>query len=522
MNQIKAGSILTYLQMALSAIISLVYTPVMLRLLGQSEYGLYSTISSVISMLSVLNLGFSSGYMRFYMRYKVEADYNGIAKLNGLFMTVFTIIGCIALGCGLFLSFNLNYVFDQGLTAEEYSIAKILMIMFSFNLALSFPMSVFSSIITANEKFVFQKVLNMGKTVLSPLLTIPMLLLGYGSIGMVAVTVAITLLIDAGNMMFSFMKLNTRFSFGKWQKGLFRQIVVFSSFIAINMIVDQINTNVDKIIIGRFRGTGEVSVYNIGATLNGYVQLFALAVSSVFTPRIHTIVASGKDEKEINENISELFTRVGRIQFLILGLVVSGVVFFGKPFVRYWAGEGYEDSYYIVLLLSLPSVIPWIQSLGIEIQRAKNKHQYRSVIYGAMAIINFVISIFLCQAYGAIGSALGTAIAVLLANVILMNIVYKKVLGINIGNFFKNIFRQLLGMILPFAVGVIVMIFVPITSVWILLALIIAYTVLYCICVWFLSMNRYEKDLVLVVVRKMVNKIKNKHKKGEEAQNGKR
>lgn len=519
MNQVKAGSILTYAQMALSTIISLVYTPVMLRLLGQSEYGLYSTISSVISMLSVLNLGFSSSYMRFYMRYKVEADYQGIAKLNGLFMTIFSIIGMIALALGLFLSFNLEYVFDKGLTTDEYEKARILMLMFSVSLGLSFPMSVFSSIITAHEQFVFQKVLNMGKTVLSPLLTIPMLLLGYGSIGMVAVTVGVTFLVDLGNMAFCFGKLKTHFSFGRWQKGLFRQIAVFSSFIAINMIVDQINTNVDKVIIGRFRGTGEVSVYNIGATLGGYVQLFALAVSSVFTPRIHTIVASGKDEKEINDNVSALFTKVGRIQFLILGLVVSGVVFFGKPFIGYWAGEGYEDSYYIMLLLTLPSVIPWIQSLGIEIQRAKNKHQYRSFIYGAMAIINLVISIFLCKAYGAVGSAWGTAIAVLVSNVLIMNIVYKKVLGINVGDFFKNILRQFLGMIIPFAIGALIMIFVPITSVWILLVLIIAYTAVYCLFVWFLSMNRYEKDLVFGGVKKLLGKIKNK--KGKEVQNGK-
>lgn len=506
---------MTYAQMALSTVISLVYTPVMLRLLGQNEYGLYSTVSSVISMLSVLNLGFSSSYMRFYMKYKVETDYQGIAKLNGLFMTIFSLIGVIALGCGLFLSFNLELVFDQGLTAEEYSIAEVLMLLFSFNLALSFPMSVFTSIITANERFVFQKALNMGKTVLSPLLTIPALLLGYGSIGMVAVTVAVSVLVDIGNMIFCFTKLKTRFSFGKWQKGLFKQIAIFSSFIAINLIVDQINTNVDKVIIGRYKGTAEVSIYNIGATLCGYVQLFSLAVSSVFTPRIHKIIAGGKDEHETNEEINALFLKVGRIQFLIVGLVVSGVVFFGKAFIGYWAGEGYDNSYYVTLLLMIPYVIPWIQSLGVEIQRAKNKHHYRSIIYGSMAVINVVISIFLCQKYGAVGSALGTAIAVLFANVFVMNIVYKKALGIRVGSFFLNILRQLLGMVIPFAAGVLIMIFVPITSVWILLGLIIAYTAIYCLCVWFMSMNAYEKNLIKDLVKKLMRFTRG-HKKGAE------
>ena len=64
-NQIKIGAVLSYLQIGLSVVISLIYTPVMLRLLGQSEYGLYSTVSSTIAMLSILSLGFNSSYIRY-------------------------------------------------------------------------------------------------------------------------------------------------------------------------------------------------------------------------------------------------------------------------------------------------------------------------------------------------------------------------------------------------------------------------------------------------------------------------
>ena len=71
-NQLKAGVILSYLQMALNIIIGLAYTPIMIRTLGQSEYGLYNTISSTISMLSILSLGFNSGYIRYYAKYKKE------------------------------------------------------------------------------------------------------------------------------------------------------------------------------------------------------------------------------------------------------------------------------------------------------------------------------------------------------------------------------------------------------------------------------------------------------------------
>ena len=70
----------------------------MLRLLGQSEYGLYQLVYSVVSYLSLLSLGFSSSYMRFYSRYKVENNEDEVARLNGMFLLIFMFLSvvCIA------------------------------------------------------------------------------------------------------------------------------------------------------------------------------------------------------------------------------------------------------------------------------------------------------------------------------------------------------------------------------------------------------------------------------------------
>ena len=68
-NQIKVGILLSYLQIGLNAVISLTYTPIMLRLLGQSEYGVYTLASSVIAYLGLLNFGLSSSYIHYYSKY---------------------------------------------------------------------------------------------------------------------------------------------------------------------------------------------------------------------------------------------------------------------------------------------------------------------------------------------------------------------------------------------------------------------------------------------------------------------
>lgn len=508
-RQLKIGSFLSYLQMGLSILIGLAYTPVMIRLLGKSEYGLYNTVVSTISTLSILNLGFNSGYIRYYARYKAERNQNAIFRLNGLFLLIFSVIGLVALLCGLFLTNNLPLVFSDGLTEEEYRIAEILMYLMTFNLAFSFPMSVFQNIISAHERFVFLKALGLLKTVVSPLVTLPLLLMGFRSIAMVTVTVVIALVTDCLYMFYTFVKLHNRFVFKNLEKKIFTGLFAYSALIAVNSIVDQINWNVDKILLGRFCGTESVAIYSVGYSLYAYYMTFSTSISGVFTPRIHGIVVECSGNSDLlRERLTSLFVRVGRIQFLLLGLLASGFVFFGKSFImNIWVGSEYAEAYYVALLLMLPATISLTQNLGIEIQRAQNKHWFRSVAYGIMALVNLGISIVLCQLYGAVGSAIGTAISLVLCNGLVMNLYYHRHCNIDVGAFWYNILMQTRGMLIPIAAGILITHFVEITSVWKFALCVVVYCGIYTGSIWCFSMNEAEKNLLRTPWKKARNKL---------------
>lgn len=508
-SQLKAGAVLSYSQMVLNVLIGLFYTPVMLQLLGRAEYGLYNTVSSTISMLSVLSLGFNSSYIRYYAKYKAVKDTQRIHALNGLFLIVFSVIGFVALLCGLFLSFHLELVFDQGLTESEYETARVLMLLLTVNLAISFPMSTFTSIISAHERYVFLKLMGMLKTVMSPLLTLPLLLMGYRSIAMVAVTVVVSLVTDAIYFGYARKKLNVKFAFRGIEKGVLWNLLVYSSFIAINIVVDQVNSNMDKFLLGRFVGTEEVAVYAVGYTLYHYYMFFSLGISSVFSPRIHKIVYSTDlDSADQKKQLTDLFVRVGRIQFLILALVASGLVFFGMEFITMWADEGYRNAYYVALLLVIPATVPFIQNIGIEIQRALNRHHFSSICYLIMALINLVCSVYLCQLYGAVGSAAGTALAFVLANGVIMNIYYHRRCNIDIVRFWKEICRLALGLILPIGAGCVMKNFWSFYEFPAFAAGVLAYVCIYCASMWLVGMNTYEKHLITDAVSKITRKKK--------------
>ncbi len=508
MNQRKLGSIISYLQMILTMIVSILYTPYMIQKLGQSEYGLYNTAASTISMLSILSLGFGSGYIRYYAIYNQKDDKESIYRLNGLFLKIFTVIGLVSLLCGLYIANNLEMVFKDGLTVDEYGLAKILMILLTVNLATSFPMSVFSHIIGAHERFVVLKLIGIMKTVCGPLVTIPLLFAGFRSIAIVSVTLGFSLTADAIYFYYVLLVLKQRFWFSGGEKGLLKELAIYTSFIAVNIIIDQINWNIGKLLLARYKGTIAVAIYSVGYTLNTYYNMVSTAVSNVFTPMVHGIVNKYKNEKEEQKKeLTGLFTRVGRVQLLILGLFATGLVLFGKPFIAVWAGKGFDDAYYVVLLLALPATIPLIQNVGIEIQRAMNRHQFRAIAYFIMALLNLAVSIYLCQLWGPVGSAIGTGASMIIANGIAMNIYYSKRCNLDIPYFWKNIMRVLPGMLIPSVLFALLTNWMPVSNSLKTIALWISgYTLVYCASVWFLSMNLYEKDLVLRIFKRIKNR----------------
>ena len=156
-NQLKAGAFLSYVSIGLNNIIGLLYLPFMLRMMGQSEYGLYSLVSSVVAYLTVLDLGFANAIIRYTAKFRAEGKINEQYEMFGMFLLLYSLIGIVAFLIGLVLYNNVGAIFGGSMTLEELSKARIMMLLLVFNLAFTFPMSIWGAIITAYERFIFQK-----------------------------------------------------------------------------------------------------------------------------------------------------------------------------------------------------------------------------------------------------------------------------------------------------------------------------------------------------------------------------
>lgn len=496
-NERKIGAILSYISIVINTLIQLIYTPFLIKNLGQSEYGLYSLISSIIGYLTILDLGFGNAIVVYTAKYRAQEKYDEEKKLHGMFSVVFFIIGLIAGIIGIILYFNVDRLFGATMTYNELHKAKIMMLILTFNLVITFMFNIYSCILNAYEKFIYQKLVSILNTILRPILMIPLLIMGFKSITMVLVITILNIVVVLSNYVYCKQKLNIKVKYSGFDKVLFKTILGYSIWIFLGVIVDKINWSVDQFVLGAVAGTVAVSIYSVASQINSLFINLSTAVSGVLLPKMSIMIA--KDAT--NEEITNEFIKVGRIQYLLIFLMASGLTLFGKEFFVAWVGKEYIKSYYIALILILPLCISLVQNLGISIMQAKNMHKFRSILYAIIAIANIFISIPLAKKYEGIGSAIGTAISLVIGNGLIINIYYYKKVGINVIKFWKEIIRMTIPNIIPIVIILFVMRYTTLTGYLSVIVYGTIYSILYFIVTYFVTMNNYEKDFVNKILK---------------------
>ena len=504
-SQLGVGIILSYVNMLVGNLIPLLYTPIMLKLLGQSEYGLYKLSSTVTSYLTLISLGIGSAVVRYLIDARIHEGEEGERKVFGLFMIIFRVIAIVTIIVGIWLTFNIQIWYGKSLDADQLFRMRILIFIMVCNTALNFSLSPYISVVNAHEKFIFLQSMNIISTCIGPILNLVMLFLGYASIGMALSSLVIGMLVNVLYLIYVRKNMQIRPIYKNISFSLLKDILKFSFWIFIANVVSQLFNATDTAMIGAIPqlATEGVAVYNVGATFNSIMLSLTTGITSVMAPKINNMVLGGKSSKEL----TDLSIKVGRIQCYIMMLVITGFIVFGKPFIYYYAGKGYEEAYWVAILMMIPNMIPLAQTVCLNVVIAQNKHQFRSIVYLIIAIINVIGTWFLMQVMGVVGAAFMTGIALILGQGFAMNWFYKVKSGIEIQRFWIEVGNTYIIPIMICLLSVIISKFINFYNIRLFLIGIILYTTIYSILLWIFVLNRYEKELLLKPCIMVYNKF---------------
>ena len=445
-KNIKMGVVLSYIGMFVSIFGALFVTNRVLNYIGDYNYGLYSFVNSITSWLTIVSSALASSFLKFTT---VESKENNgdTSRTNSLYFKLLLYLGVGILVIGL-STIGILYGCKISLGKYDWEDSKLMYALFAlsiFNISLTMPTCVYSLYIHFKNKFVFGKVLSIATTIIN---FVGHLLIAYFTHNIIFIaifTIVMTLSTFGMNFWFSKKSLNIKFAKAsiKENKVLIGSIIAFSSILLFNTIVDQVNTNVDKTLLGIFSIPEDVAIYQVGQQFGTYMMTMSVAVSGVFAPTLHHLVVN-KNQNEINR----LYLKISRAQTIILCAVAFGFLTCGYDFVLWWLGPNRINVFYVGAILLLVNLCPLTLNSSIEIQRAENKHKFRAFVYFGAAILNVLLSIaflFLLPQEKAIFACLiGTVITKIGSHWIAMNIYNKKEIKLPVGKYMFTLLSHII------------------------------------------------------------------------------
>lgn len=497
-KQIKAGAIISYFTIFFNIAAGLLYTPWMVRKIGASDYGLYSLIGAFLSYF-LIDFGLGSAIARFIAKFRTEGKESDINNLLGITTRIYLIIDSIILLVLLVVSFFLSNIF-KGLTPPEIEKFQIIYVIAGFFSLISFPFTPVNGALVAYERFVVLKLSDMMQKILVILLMVLALLMGYGLFALVLVNGVVGFGVKLFNFLYLKKKTKIRINLRFFDKNLAKELFFFSSWVFVIGIAQRLLLNIVPTILGIYSSSTQIAIFAIAMTFEGYTWTFANALNGLFLPKVTRMISGN----EYRHEVSNLMIRVGRIQLLVIGLLITGIVVLGKPFISLWMGSNFIQSYYVALLLIVPGIITFTQEIASTLLFVVNEIKYRAIIFIFASVLSIIIGVILSPKFGALGCAIGVGTALLLCHVIGMNFVYSKVLKLEIRRFFRSVHLKLIWpLVVAGGLCVLGQLYYQINSWTSFIISGLVFVLIYVLLVWNLVMNAEEKGLVMSILNKI-------------------
>lgn len=489
----KTGVILSYVYTLAQIVVNLLYVPLLLRGIGIAEYGLYTLIGSVIAYMAIMNTMFSSGTTRFYCKYYAENNPTMMENSLAICRLIYGFASGLSIAIGAAAIVIVRTVYAQSLTEFQLFESSVMLATLVANLIITMQNSINVAIINTHERFAFLKATQLISVVIQPIAIICLVESFPYAVTITFVQFGMNAACCLAQRLFARQVLKGKVKLHSFDKDLLKSLLKYSTGILTVLVADQIFWKTNQLILGYYLGTTAVAVYGVASQITTAYAPLGTAISSVYMPRVSELLFGEKNEK----SVSELFIKVGRISFFVLMLVLTGFVVFGKDFIRLWAGESFDEAYWIALIIMVPYTIDLVQNIALIILQVQDKYYFRGKVTLAIAVLNVVFVVLIVPHYGSIGAAVVTAIALFLGDGVVMNWYYSRKTLLDVKGFWLNIAQIAAPLAVLMMAAWVAARFMSLDFNWpLLVSMVFIYCILYAAVAYYCCANDEEKRLV--------------------------
>ena len=424
----------SWVSLAVRVVLVFLVNPFIIHTLGNSLYGAWMLVFSIINYLTIFDLGLKQAVVRFVSKFLGLKDFNKINSVLNTSFAVYSLIGIATIGVSLIVSYLVLDKFN--IPPDILSQAQLVLLIIGVNVAVNFIMSAWADSLGAFHRFDVVNGLLIAEDILRNVTIVYLLLNGYGIVSMALSFLGFSILRQiigaiALKRLFPEIKFSIRFVNRETMKMLYNYGLI-GFFISIAWLLI---ANTDNVIIGYFFDTSAVAKYAIAGSIIIYLRNLILAVAFPLRPVISHYDALGR-----RENISIIYSKGTKYLYFITFVIGGAAIFLADDFIKLWLGPGYQQTADILKILVLPAALYLPQTIANSVLYGIEKH--RNILYLIIVegVLNLGISLILLKEYGIYGVAFGTVIPQVLLYLIVMPKIVQKLLGFGLVEFYKSTF----------------------------------------------------------------------------------
>ena len=470
----------------------------LIKQLGDTEYGLYQTVSAFATYLVMLEFGIGTVMSRNISLCRGKGETDKIKNnVSTLWFTAIA-LSIVIVAVSVVFYFNIGNIYRNSMSLDQVAYAQKIFVIITGYLISSFLINTLNGFLLGMENYTFAQKINILKIIVRTSLLVALISVKPAAISIVIVDLFVSCLILFTTFITCKTKYDIKLRLKYFDKAILKASLPLCLALLLQSIVNQANSSIGKLIIGIQLSLESVALYSVAQYLYSIISTMATIPISMYIPQVAKNMASGLTGKDLTKTL----VQPCRLVTIIAGTVLFGFVAVGRQFIELFYGAEKVEAWIYALILIIPMFVNMTTGININVLDVANKRLTRSLSLLGTAVLNIIITLLLIPHFGVLGAALGTSTSLILGNILVMNIYYKKVMKLSVIWLYIQAYKGLLPFqIISAIISFVVAKFIPNVLVSMLAGGVLYLSIL-AILVMLFGLNEEEK--------KIVEKIKNK------------
>lgn len=387
------------------ALVALGTVPLVVKGLGDASYGVYSLVTAIVGYFAVIDINVTAGSVKYIAEFNAHKDQQRIDETVFFGLSVYSLLGLLG-GIGLYLGahFFVTRVFSvpPQLVGEAVATLKLAALGFFLGQLQSYLNSIPQSLMRYDIASRIEMVFGTGV----PLLTVAVLMLGYGLFEVILVRVAASAL-NCALLWHCIRRLLPQLAWRKPGRAIRRELLGFSAYSFLSRFAGLSYAYADKLIIGALVGVTGLAYFTVASTLANRVLSLTFRLSSVLFPAASALAARGELER-----LRILYLKASRYVVFLNASVLVLVAVFSYQILYYWIDPQFARVGQVVLaVMALSQFIDSLTSLPSLVNDGMGHPRYSGMFALARAGVGLVAVYIGVAGWGIAGAAWGHVLA---------------------------------------------------------------------------------------------------------------